>query len=57
MSSELDLSKALNRLGEASILRDDEPDDVGAAFQKFAIVTKELSNLMKNLVRGGGAET
>ncbi len=32
-------------------MRDDEPDDIGAAFQKFAVVTKELANLMKNMVR------
>ncbi len=46
----LDFSKALNRLGENVIVRDDEPDDVGAAFQKFAVVTKELANIMKNMV-------
>lgn len=49
-SSEMELSKALNRLGETSIIRDNEPDDIGTAFQKFAIVTKEMSLLMKNLV-------
>ncbi len=32
-------------------MREDEPDDIGAAFQKFAVVTKELAHLMKNLVR------
>lgn len=48
--SDIDLSKALNRLGENAIIRDDDSDDVGTAFQKFAVVTKELSNLMKNLV-------
>ena len=54
VSSEMDLSKALNRLGEAAMMREDVEDygsnDIGAAFQKFSVVTKELSNLMKNLV-------
>ena len=50
VSGTLEFSKALNRLGENMIVRDDEPDDVGAAFQKFAVVTKELANLMKNMV-------
>jgi len=40
----------LNRLGESAIVREDEPDDIGAAFQKFAVVTKELASLKKNLV-------
>ena len=51
---ELDFSKALNRLGETAFTREDVgdfgSDDIGAAFQKFSVVTKELSNLMKNLV-------
>ena len=50
----MDISKALNRLGETAIMREDVgdygSDDIGAAFQKFSVVTKELSNLMKNLV-------
>ena len=50
----MDFSKALNRLGETAIMREDVgdygSDDIGAAFQKFSVVTKELSNLMKNLV-------
>ena len=51
----MDFSKALNRLGETFIMREDVigdygSDDIGAAFQKFSVVTKELSNLMKNLV-------
>ena len=50
VSSKMDFSKALNRLGESAIMRDDEPDDIGAAFQKFAVVTKELSALMQGLV-------
>ena len=50
VTSQMDFTKALNRLGESAIMREDEPDDIGAAFQKFAIVTKELALLMKNLV-------
>ena len=48
---EADLSKALDKLGDTAILREDEEDDIGAAFQKFAVVTKELGALMKNMVR------
>ena len=47
---ELELSKALDRLGDTTITREDEDDDIGAAFQKFAVVTKELSALMRNMV-------
>ena len=46
----MDFTKALNRLGESAIMREDEPDDIGAAFQKFAVVTKELALLMKDLL-------
>ena len=48
---EMELSKALDKMGDMAITRDDEEDDIGAAFQKFAVVTKELSALMRNLVR------
>jgi len=55
VSAEMDISKALNRLGETAIMREDVgdygSDDIGAAFQKFSVVTKELSNLMKNLMQ------
>ena len=55
----MDFSKALNRLGETAIMREDVgdygSDDIGAAFQKFSVVTKELSNLMKNLVSKVGS--
>ena len=47
----MELSKALDKMGDMAITRDDEEDDIGAAFQKFAVVTKELSALMRNLVR------
>ena len=54
VNGEMDFSKALNRLGETLIMREDSADygsdDIGAAFQKFSVVTKELSNLMKTLV-------
>ena len=47
----MELSKALDKMGDMAITREDEEDDIGAAFQKFAVVTKELSALMRNLVR------
>ena len=50
-SLEVDLSKALDRMGDTAMLRDDEEDHIGLAFQKFAVVTKELGALMKNMVR------
>ena len=43
------LSRALERLGTASLNKDSEPD-IAAAFMKFSVVTKELSALMKTLV-------
>lgn len=42
-------SRVLERLGGNAMSRDQEPD-IGAAFIKFAVVTKELSALMKTLV-------
>jgi len=48
---EMELSKALDKMGDTAITRDDEEDDIGAAFQKFAVVTKELSALMRNLMQ------
>lgn len=45
------LSRALERLGGNALSKDSEPD-IGAAFLKFAVVTKELSALMKTLVSG-----
>ena len=48
---EMELSKALDKLGDTVLTRDDEEDDIGAAFQKFAVVTKEMAALMKNMVR------
>jgi len=43
------LSRSLERLGGNALSKDQEPD-IGAAFLKFAVVTKELSALMKTLV-------
>lgn len=42
------LVRALERLGSVALSKD-EPD-IGAAFLKFSVVTKELSALMKTLV-------
>ena len=47
---ETDFSKALDKMGDTALTREEEEDDIGAAFQKFAVVTKELSALMKNMV-------
>ncbi|GIX89903.1 arfGAP with SH3 domain, ANK repeat and PH domain-containing protein [Caerostris extrusa] len=46
VDNEVYLSKALDRLGANAMTKDQEPD-IGAAFIKFSIVTKELSALMK----------
>lgn len=48
VDNEVYLGRALERLGDAA-LKEQEPD-IGAAFLKFAVVTKELSALMKTLV-------
>lgn len=48
VDNEVYLGRALEKLGDAA-LREQEPD-IGAAFLKFAVVTKELSALMKTLV-------
>ena len=49
VDNEVYLSKALEKLGTNAMTKDQEPD-IGAAFIKFSIVTKELSALMKTLV-------
>lgn len=54
VASEEDFSKALHRLGESAIERMEEPDEIGAAFKNFAVVTKEMANLMKNMVSSDG---
>lgn len=48
---EMEMSKALDKMGDTAMQRDDEEDDIGAAFQKFAVVTKELGALMKNMMQ------
>ena len=48
VESELALSRALERLGNGALSQEPE---LGAAFLKFSVVTKELSNLKKTLVR------
>ena len=47
----MEMSKALDKMGDTAMQREDEEDDIGAAMQKFAVVTKELGALMKNMVR------
>jgi Arf-GAP/SH3 domain/ANK repeat/PH domain-containing protein len=47
VESELALSRALEKLGTGAL--NQEPE-LGAAFLKFAVVTKEQSNLQKTLV-------
>lgn len=49
VDNEMYFSRALERLGGNALSKDQEPD-IGAAFLKFAVVTKELSALMKTLV-------
>ena len=48
-STTQEYSRSLNRISESTFGRDEE-DDIGVAFQKFAIVTRQLSELMKDLV-------
>ena len=48
-STTQEFSRALNRISESTFGREEE-DDIAVAFQKFAIVTRQLSELMKDLV-------
>lgn len=50
VDNEMYFSRALERLGTNALSKDQEPD-IGAAFLKFAVVTKELSALMKTLMQ------
>ncbi|XP_021931244.1 arfGAP with SH3 domain, ANK repeat and PH domain-containing protein isoform X2 [Zootermopsis nevadensis] len=50
VDNEMYLSRSLERLGGNALSKDQEPD-IGAAFLKFAVVTKELSALMKTLMQ------
>ena len=47
VSNEAYLADNLEMIGKLHV---DADSSIGAAFAKFAIVTKELSGLMKNLV-------
>lgn len=48
VDNEMFMVRAMERLG-GKVIDQDEPD-IGAAFLKFSVVTKELSALMKTLV-------
>ncbi|GAB6028472.1 hypothetical protein CHUAL_002631 [Chamberlinius hualienensis] len=50
VDNEVYLSRALEKLGGNALTKDQEPD-IGAAFLKFSVVTKELSALMKTLMQ------
>ncbi|XP_026758920.2 arfGAP with SH3 domain, ANK repeat and PH domain-containing protein isoform X2 [Galleria mellonella] len=50
VDNEMYLARALERLGGNALNKDSEPD-IAAAFLKFAVVTKELSALMKTLMQ------
>ncbi|XP_026469007.1 arfGAP with SH3 domain, ANK repeat and PH domain-containing protein-like [Ctenocephalides felis] len=50
VDNEMYLSHTLERLAGNAMNKDPEPD-IGAAFFKFAVVTKELSQLMKTLMQ------
>lgn len=50
VDNEVYLSRALEKLGGNALCKDQEPD-IGAAFLKFSVVTKELSALMKTLMQ------
>lgn len=47
VSNEVYLAENLERLGS---MQSENEADISKAFMKFAVVTKELSALMKNLV-------
>jgi len=48
VSNESYLAESLERLGS---MQSENEAEISRAFMKFAVVTKELSALMKNLVR------
>lgn len=48
VGNEICFVRALERLGNVSLSK--EEPDIGAAFLKFSVVTKELTALMKTLV-------
>ncbi|GLV37592.1 ArfGAP with SH3 domain ankyrin repeat and PH domain [Carabus blaptoides fortunei] len=51
VDNEMYLARALEKLGNNAISNKDQEPDIGAAFLKFAVVTKELSALMKTLMQ------
>ncbi|CAB0016648.1 unnamed protein product [Nesidiocoris tenuis] len=50
VDNEMYFARILERLGGNALTKDQEPD-IAAAFLKFAVVTKELSALMKTLMQ------
>ncbi|XP_059483922.1 arfGAP with SH3 domain, ANK repeat and PH domain-containing protein isoform X2 [Neocloeon triangulifer] len=50
VDNEMYFYRALDKLGSTSLTKDQEPD-ISAAFIKFSVVTKELSILMKTLMK------
>lgn len=49
VDNEMFLARALEKIGNNANTKEKE-DDIGAAFVKFSVVTKELSALMKTLM-------
>lgn len=54
VDSEEQYVQAMEKFGDNLVCRDDV--EVGSAFLRFAVFTRELTALFKNLVRVGGSE-